>query len=207
MNADFWLDKWETKKIGFHKSEVNPTLVKHFDILQLVQNSRVFLPLCGKTLDIAWLLSNKFQVVGAELSEIAIKELFDELGLTPKVTTIDNLKLYSGENIDIFVGDIFDLTADRLGQIDAVYDRAALVALPSDLRKQYTGHIIRITDNAQQLLLTFEYDQATRDGPPFSVTESEVGSHYGSTYEMHILEDTGEDYDTKELVFHLKPRG
>lgn len=206
MEADFWLDKWKTKKIGFHKSEANPTLVKHFGTLNMVQGARVFLPLCGKTLDIAWLLSNGYQVTGAELSEIAIKELFDELGLTPQITDIDNLKLYSGDNIDIFVGDIFDLTAGRLGQIDATYDRAALVALPQDIRGQYVAHISRITGNATQLLLTFEYDQAKQSGPPFSVTEDEVKYHYDSTYEMHVLEDSGEDYGIKELVFHLKPR-
>lgn len=206
MEAEFWHTKWENKSIGFHKSEANPNLVEYFGTLQLVQNSRVFLPLCGKTLDISWLLSNNYQVVGAELSEIAIIELFEELGLTPQITEIDSLKLYSAENIDIFVGDIFNLTSDILGNIDAVYDRAALVALPLDLRSKYTAHISQITNNKQQLLLTFEYDQSTRNGPPFSVTQAEVESHYNDAYEMKVLDDTGEDYDTKELVFHIRPR-
>lgn len=206
MKADFWLDRWETKNIGFHKAEANPTLVEHFGTLQLAQNSRILIPLCGKTLDIAWFLSNGYKVVGAELSEIAIIELFDELDLTPKVTAIKNLKHYSAENIDIFVGDLFDLTLDILGQIDAVYDRAALVALPLDIRIRYTKHLRQITDNAQQLLLTLEYDQSTRNGPPFSVTKSEVESHYNDAFKMNVLADTGEDYGNKELVFHLTPR-
>lgn len=206
MDAEFWHSKWQTKSIGFHKSEINPNLIKYFNKLQLIQNSRVFLPLCGKTLDISWLLSNNYRVVGAELSEIAIAELFEELGFTPHITEINSLKLYSAKNLDIFVGDVFDLTSDRLGIIDAVYDRAALVALPLDHRSKYTAHISQITSHAPQLLLTFEYDQSTRSGPPFSVTKTEVESHYNDAYDIKVLADTGEDYGTKELVFHLMPR-
>lgn len=205
MNTDFWLNKWENKNIGFHKSEVHPTLVAYFSVLKLAKKSRVFLPLCGKTLDIAWLMFNHCRIAGAELSEIAIIELFEELDLTPQITEMDNLKLYSAENIDIFVGDIFDLTPSILGHIDAVYDRAALVALPLDIRSQYTTHICHITDNAQQLLLTFEYDKSTSNSPPFSVTKEEVASHYDGVFDIKILADNGEDYGIKELVFHLTP--
>ncbi|WP_162653926.1 thiopurine S-methyltransferase [Lentilitoribacter sp. Alg239-R112] len=206
MKADFWHDRWKTRNIRFHKPEANPTLIEHFDTLELVDNARIFLPLCGKTLDIAWLLSSGYQVVGAELSEIAIIELFDELGITPKITDIDSFKLYSAENIDIFVGDIFDLTPPMLGHVDAVYDRAALVALPADVRSSYAKHLTQITNNAQQLLLTLEYDQSVRNGPPFSVPQTKVETHYRSIFIVNVLADDGEDYDMKELVFHLIPR-
>ena len=109
MDADFWLQKWEMKDIAFHQTEANPLLVKRFKELSLEQGSRVFLPLCGKTLDIAWLLSNGYRVAGAELSEMAIEELFLELGMNPEVTEAGKLKHYVGKNIDIFVGDTFDL--------------------------------------------------------------------------------------------------
>ncbi|MEW7008273.1 thiopurine S-methyltransferase [Lentilitoribacter sp. EG35] len=206
MKAEFWHDRWKTRNIRFHKPEANPTLIEHFDTLELVDNARIFLPLCGKTLDIAWLLSSGYQVVGAELSEIAIIELFDELGITPKITNIDSFKLYSAENIDIFVGDIFDLTPPMLGHVDAVYDRAALVALPADVRSSYAKHLTQITNNAQQLLLTLEYDQSVRNGPPFSVPQTKVETHYRSIFIVNVLADDGEDYDMKELVFHLIPR-
>jgi thiopurine S-methyltransferase len=206
MKADFWHDRWKTRNIRFHKPEANPTLIEHFDTLELVDNARIFLPLCGKTLDIAWLLSSGYQIVGAELSEIAIIELFDELGITPKITDIDSFKLYSAENIDIFVGDIFDLTPPMLGHVDAVYDRAALVALPADVRSSYAKHLTQITNNAQQLLLTLEYDQSVRNGPPFSVPQTKVETHYRSIFIVNVLADDGEDYDMKELVFHLIPR-
>jgi len=75
MDAAFWHEKWQNKQIGFHLDDVNPLLVTHFDALGLQAGQTVFLPLCGKTLDIAWLLGNGFQVRGVELHEPAIIEL------------------------------------------------------------------------------------------------------------------------------------
>lgn len=188
MEAKFWHQSWETNEIGFHNSEVNPLLVKYFDELSLVEGDRVFLPLCGKTRDIAWLLSKGFKVAGAELSEIAIQQLFSELGLEPEITNFENLKHYYSKNIDIFVGDIFDLSIEMLGTVDAVYDRAALVALPEAMRYRYTEHLIKLSDKAPQLLLTFEYEQALMDGPPFSISTKMVNQHYADCYDINHLE-------------------
>src|SRR3989338_4154061 len=104
MDASFWLQKWKKNEIAFHETKTNPTLVKYFKELSLVKGSRVFLPLCGKTLDIAWLLSNGYRVAGAELRETAIKQLFMGLGAKPKISEIGKINHYSTENIDIFVG-------------------------------------------------------------------------------------------------------
>lgn len=188
MEASFWHQRWQKNEIGFHQSDVDAQLVKHFPQLQLQTGHRVFLPLCGKTLDIVWLLDQGYRVAGAELSEIAIEQLFTTLKIKPKVTARGPLKHYSGTNIDIFVGDIFDLTAQELGSVDATYDRAALVALPEELRKKYTRHLATITDKAPQLLLCFEYDQSLMNGPPFSITQDEVEEHYTATYETVLLE-------------------
>lgn len=178
MEHNFWLDRWQTNQIGFHLADANPLLVKHFKSLALPAGSRIFIPLCGKTLDIAWLLSQGHRVVGAELVEMAIIQLFDQLGVAPNISTVGELKRYSAHNIDIFVGDIFKIKADMLGTVNAIYDRAALVALPSEMRIQYTAHLKVITQNAPQLLITFEYDQTLVPGPPFSVNAAEVNTHY-----------------------------
>lgn len=148
MDANFWLQKWEKNEIAFHNSEANPTLVKYFKELSLAQGSRVFVPLCGKTLDIAWLLANGYRVAGVELVEIAIKQLFAELGLTPKIIETGPIKHYSATDIDIFVGDILNVSNKILGTVDAIYDRAALVALPTKIRQDYTAHLLDITNNA-----------------------------------------------------------
>ncbi|MEQ1487088.1 MAG: thiopurine S-methyltransferase, partial [Methylotenera sp.] len=188
MQHDFWHDRWQNKQIGFHLAAPNPLLVKHFSTLQLKPNlkqgARIFLPLCGKTLDIAWLLAQGYKVAGAELSEIAIEALFAQLQLTPGITKLDAITLYSSANIDVFVGDIFKLTPVMLGKIDAVYDRAALVALPDDMRKAYTAHIMALTQTAPQLLICFEYDQALHAGPPFSICAAEVKQHYQAAYDF-----------------------
>lgn len=213
MDANFWHQRWQSNQIGFHQSNVNPYLMTHFKELGIAEGSRVFVPLCGKTLDIAWLLSQGYQVAGAELSEIAIQQLFSELGVTPDITAIGKMQHYRAINIDIFVGDIFDITAEMLGSIDAIYDRAALIALPEQIRVRYTHHITALTDTAPQLLLTYEYDQSLRNGPPFSVRSEEVHRHYSEMYDIGLLvtrevvgELRGVDKST-EKVWLLKPLG
>ncbi|MDB5095690.1 MAG: tpm [Cyanobacteria bacterium RYN_339] len=188
MEPNFWHRKWEKAEIGFHQSEANPLLVKHFQQLGLAPGQRVFLPLCGKTLDLHWLLSHGCRVAGAELSKLAIDQLFAELGVTPEISREADLEHYHAPQIDIFVGDIFALTRDLLGPVDATYDRAALVALPQDLRNRYTAHLAAITNKAPQLLICFEYDQSLMDGPPFSVAIDEVKRQYGGAYRLDHLE-------------------
>jgi thiopurine S-methyltransferase len=188
METNFWHQKWQHGDIGFHQSQANPLLVKHLDRLALRPGARVFLPLCGKTLDIAYLLGLGYRVAGAELSEIAVRELFQSLDLQPVIQQQGALQHYGGASIDIFVGDIFDLGADALGSVDAIYDRAALVALPEAMRTRYAAHLVDITGISPQLLITYAYDQSLIDGPPFSVTEAEVQRLYGNSYALNVLE-------------------
>ena len=191
MQASFWHNKWEENQIGFHLQEANPLLVKYFSALKLTQGSRIFLPLCGKSLDIALLLAMGYQVAGAELSAIAIDDLFHSLNLTPKITQKNSITHYSAPNIDIFVGDIFDVTPAMLSKVDAIYDRAALVALPVEMRKKYSAHLITLTQHiktpAPQLLISFEYDENLHAGPPFSVGADEVNAHYHASYDITLL--------------------
>lgn len=188
MESNFWFEKWKTNEIGFHINQPNPLLIRHFKRVTLKKKERVFLPLCGKTKDIAWLLANGFRVAGAELVGTAIEQLFAELEINPDISATGDLTRYSAQQIDIFVGDIFNLTADVLGRIDAVYDRAALVALPEDVRNRYAAHLMEITQQAPQLLIGYEYDQTIIPGPPFSVTPEEVMRHYGNHYQLTLLE-------------------
>lgn len=188
MDAEFWHRKWTNNDIGFHESAANPLLVKHLPALALEKGCRLFLPLCGKTLDIRWLLSHGYRVVGAELSRLAVEQLFAELGVEPSVSSCGPLERFSANDLEIFVGDIFDLSAPLLGQVDAVYDRAALVALPRATRGRYAAYVAEITARAPQLLICFEYDQSQMDGPPFSISGDEVAQRYGATYDVTLLE-------------------
>ncbi len=187
MKAEFWHQKWQTGQIGFHESTPNKLLTDHFQNLKLNENSSIFVPLCGKTNDIAWLLNQGYQVVGAELSKIAIDELFDNLKLQPNITQIGNLLHYQSNNLEVYVGNIFDIPKNALTSIDAIYDRAALVALPESIRKQYSQHLMLLCPTAKHLLIVFTYDQSQMQGPPFSIPESEILSLYQSNYQITML--------------------
>ena len=188
MEAEFWHRKWAKNEIGFHENEVNPLLVKHLPALALEPGGRVFLPLCGKTLDIHWLLSQGYRVAGAELSRLAVEQLFAELGAEPTISPCGRGGRFSATGIDILVGDIFDLSSALLGAVAAIYDRAALVALPADTRGRYAAHLTQITAGAPQLLLCFEYEQSQMQGPPFSIPGEEVFRRYSQTYQVSLLD-------------------
>lgn len=205
MEHSFWHSKWHNNEIGFHEPTGNALLVKYSDVL-LGPNSdeasqkRIFVPLCGKTRDIAWLLSKGCQVVGAELSEVAITQLFDDLDIAPTVKSSSKGKVYSAPNLTIFVGDIFSLRRDDIGKVTGVYDRAALVALPDDLRRKYANHLVDITHNAPQLVITFDYDQSELPGPPFCVNDEMVADLYASNYSILQLERSNVEGGLKRKV-------
>lgn len=188
MDAKFWLEKWEKNEIAFHGSEANPLLVKYFKELSLAAGSRVFVPLCGKSLDMVWLLSQGYRVAGAELAEAAVQQFFSELGVEAQVSVEGKIKRYHAESVDIFVGDIFELTKTMLEPVDAVYDRAALVALPEVTRSRYVDHVRSITGQAPQLVICYEYDQSLAEGPPFSINSEEIRRYYGASYRLASLE-------------------
>ena len=190
MDASFWRQRWAKNETAWHQSKTNPLLVKHFQELSVAKRGRVFVPLCGRTLDISWLLSHGYRVAGAELSQIAIEQLFMELGVQPEITGVGELDQWSAKNIDIFVGDIFALSRQELGPVDAIYDRAALVAFPQEMRNRYTAHLTEMTGTAPQLLICYEYDQRLLEGPPFSISQEEVKRHYLTKYDVTLLTST-----------------
>lgn len=188
MDQDFWHERWRENRIGFHQSAANPLLVKHWSGVVRQPQGRVFVPLCGKSLDMEWLLAQGHAVVGVELSELAIEQFFVELGVEPHLSTVGPLQCYRAPRIDLFVGDLFELEKAHLGRVDAVYDRAALVALPSTMRKAYADHLVVLSEGAPQLLITFEYDQDQMPGPPFRIGSDEVSALYGQHYGPKELE-------------------
>ncbi len=187
MEANFWHHKWGKNEIGFHENQPNPLLIKHLAALQLAPSARLFIPLCGKTLDIGWLLTQGYSIAGAELSQLAVDQLFEQLNLVPAIIQDGEHLHYQAKGIDIFVGDILELTPSTLGDIDAVYDRAAIVALPPAMRSAYTQHIEALTNVAPQLVITYEYDQNQADGPPFSVSLNELTQRYSEHYRITVL--------------------
>jgi len=194
MNPEFWQTRWKEGRIGFNQSEVNLWLIKYRPDLKLPVGSRVFVPLCGKSIDILWLAAQGYDVVGVELVETAIQAFFAEQNIQPTVhqhASNPAIKCYqgqsSGQTITLWVADIFALTADDIGRVDAVYDKAALIALPSDMRINYSEQIRNISGNAPQLLITLQYDQSKKNGPPFSISDEQVQQYYGDHYQIAEL--------------------
>ena len=185
MEKQFWEEKWRAQELGFHLPFVHPILKRNLAAFNLPAGATVFLPLCGKTLDIGWLLDQGLRVVGVELSELAVSQLFESLGVRPDVSPWGDGRMWRHGALTVFQGDFFALTADDPGDVAMVYDRAALVALPAAMRERYASHLATVTARAPQLLITFEYDQNRMDGPPFSVTAEDVKRLYGSS---HVLE-------------------
>ena len=188
MNPEFWHARWANNEIGFHLDEVQPLLVEHFGRLSLAPGQRVLVPLCGKTRDIGWLLAQGVEVVGVELSRLAVEQLFADLGLIPAVEPAGAGECFRGPGLAVFVGDFFALSRAQLGPVDAVYDRAALVALPPEMRSRYAEHLAALSERAPQLLLTLEYDPALHPGPPFALGAAEVGALYGAAFRIDCLQ-------------------
>ncbi len=175
MEPEFWHKRWHENQIGFHQTDINPWLLAHWSRLNLNQGDLVFVPLCGKSDDMTWLVEQGFRVVGVELSEKAIKAYFDQYDKNVIVTREGPFDIWKSENITIHKGDFFDLTPDHLEGVKAVFDRAALIALKPEMRRQYAQHYFSFgIKGARILLITLEYDQALKDGPPFSVADDEV---------------------------------
>lgn len=184
-----WLARWKSNKIGWHRQAVNEKLVEFIDCLQLNTGERVFVPLCGKSQDMIYLLNQGFQVVGVELSQLAIEQFFKENNLSYSVTKDPWFVCYQSENITLYCGNYFDLNQLHLDKVCAVYDRAALVALNAGLREKYAQHLYSIiSKGCRVLLLTLNYPQSQMSGPPFAVDQQEVMSLYNDGFECQQLQ-------------------
>lgn len=177
MQKEFWINKWENKQIGFHQSEINSYLQRHWKETGAATGAGVFVPLCGKTSDMLWLQQQGHAVTGVEFSETAVGEFFAENDMTPEISNQGAFDVSAANGIRLFCGDFFALTAQDLKGVTAVYDRAALIALPPETRKKYVAHLKALLPQGFSLLLvTLEYPQEAMDGPPFCVTEEDVAA-------------------------------
>ena len=189
MHPDFWLQRWQQGQIGFHRGEVMPLLEKHWPSSQLPAGSKVLVPLCGKTLDMHWLAARGHRVLGVELSPLAVKHFFAEAGLVPERHESRSGEHFVAGPIEIICGDAFALDDALLADVAAIYDRAALIALPPELRRRYRDTVYsRLPVGCRGLLITLEYPQAEKAGPPFSVDQAEVDELFRAHWRTELLE-------------------
>jgi thiopurine S-methyltransferase len=188
MHADFWLDRWQREQIGFHRDAVNPNLLNRWPELELDPGTRVLVPLCGKSHDLSW-LAERHEVAGIELSAQALKQFWSEAGIEPTFEEGSRLSAFRHRNLTTYAGDFFELDHTQVGLFGAVYDRAALIALPPEMRSRYLTHMkTLLAPGAVILMVLLEYVQAEMPGPPFSVSPKEVEAAFASGFQVEVLE-------------------
>lgn len=192
MEPGFWQLRWREGRIGFHQDEVTPLLREYWSTLALPADSRIFVPLAGKTRDMSWLAAQGHRVLGVELSQIAIDQFFVEHGLTPASHESRHGVHHVADRVELICGDAFALDANALSGCAGVFDRAALIALPPELRQRYADELYSLLPaGCRGLVITLEYPQHEKDGPPFSVDEDEVHALYGRGWRIDRLERRG----------------
>jgi thiopurine S-methyltransferase len=183
MEHEFWLERWKTQDIGCHQPQFDPALDKFWSRLAVPAGARVFVPLCGKSLDMQWLAERGHAVVGAELSEQAVDEFFAERDLVPNVRREGGFIVKTSGPYEIWVGDFFALPPSAVAGVAGIFDRAALVALPADMQRRYADKLKALLPTAPILLITIDYDQREMDGPPFATSPKMIDDLFLDRYE------------------------
>lgn len=218
MLLEHWRERWLRNEIGFHQDRVNPYLTRHWQRLDVAPPAPVFVPLCGKSLDMLWLHRQGHAVLGIEVSPVAIKAFFEENALQTVSVEAPPFSGWEADGLRLLCGDYFELRPRHVEGISAVYDRASMIALPEHLRGRYADHLMKLTwPLAKVLLVTLSYPEGEMTGPPFSVTEEEVNQRYGRKYKVELLENAEALEDNarfkergltslQESVYLLSPR-
>jgi thiopurine S-methyltransferase len=188
MQPEFWHERWHNGQIGFHQTAVDANLARLWPRLEVPRGRRIFVPLCGKSLDILWLRDQGYPVVGAEISTAAVDAFCLENGVPARRRVGGRFDVYEAPCLTIYRGDYFELTPALLGDVAAVYDRAALISWRPELRDAYAQHMLTLTTRgARMLLITLEYPQAEMPGPPFAVVGNEVDRLYSPHFEIREI--------------------
>jgi thiopurine S-methyltransferase len=189
MDPDFWRQRWQDNEIGFHQAGPTPLLQKHWPAVGAPPNGKVFVPLAGKSLDMLWFAAQGHHVLGVELSALAVARFFQEHALQPEVFETRYGTHHRAGDIELICGDAFALDEAILSDCTAVFDRAALIALPPALRARYVAELQpRLPAGCRGLLITLEYPQHEKAGPPFAVPEAEVCTRYRPHWTVDLLE-------------------
>lgn len=188
MQAEFWRNRWVDNEIGWHQESANGLLQEYWNQVTGGESGTVLVPLCGKSLDMVWLAQQGHHVIGVELSDVAIESFFRENGLDASWEDRAGFRVMQAGPYTLYCGDFFETVPELLGSIDFIYDRAAHIALPETMRARYAKHLAGlVSSRTRALLLTVEYDQSRRDGPPFSVPGREIESNFSGKFQIETL--------------------
>ncbi len=185
MDADFWHERWQKGEIGFHQAQGNPLMQHFWPQMKAPPGATVLVPLCGKSPDLLWLRSRGHRVVGIELSDIAVEAFFAEHEVQYERSAWSGGARYQADGLEIIQGDFFALPEGEFSEIEWVYDRAAVIALPSQLRTRYAEHLLALCPAlGGMLIIALDYEPDPQERPPFSVTEDELRRLYGDEFRI-----------------------
>ncbi|MGB7552217.1 MAG: thiopurine S-methyltransferase [Chromatiaceae bacterium] len=185
MDHDFWHQRWLKGETGWHQDDINPHLQAYWPPPGVEAGARVLVPLCGKSRDLLWLAGEGYRVLGIEISALGVEAFFSENGLTPAISPEPPFTRYRIDELEILCGDFFDLRPEQVADVTALFDRAALIALPTALRTRYARHLhVLLPPAVSGLLVSLDYDQAERAGPPFAVTDQEIRALFAERFRL-----------------------
>ncbi len=188
MTPEFWHQRWQRGEIGWHSDEFNRHLAEHWPGLGASAGSLVLVPLCGKSRDLLWLAAQGHRVIGVEISGLAIDHFLAESALSATRLEQAPFTRFIADEMELLVGDFFDLTSAHVPGIGAVYDRASLIALPPDMRPRYAARLAELVPSGSpSLLITLDYDQTQMNGPPFAVAKGEVRGLFGDAFDIDAI--------------------
>lgn len=189
MDRNFWLERWQKNEIGFHAPKVQPALARHWAALGVPSGATVFVPLCGKSIDMSWLAGQGYRVVGAELSGLAVDTFFTEHDLAPDVRSHEGFTIKSAGGIEIWCGDFFALERSKLPRLDAAYDRAAAVAMPPKMQPRYAAKMAELMPPRSAVLLVgLDYDPQEMQGPPFDMSRTRIRELFEPSFDVSVIE-------------------
>lgn len=211
MEPQFWHDRWNANEIGFHEDFPHPLLRRHWPAARLAPGARVLVPLCGKSPDLSWLCDMGYEVIGVELSEVAARAYFEHNSIRPSVESRGRFIVYSDDNLSIYVGDFFDAEPALLGLADAVYDRAALIALPPEMQRAYVSKLQTLVhDHTRMLLVALEYPAGLISAPPFALHALDIMELYAAWCQVTVLERAParvKSEEATEVCYELRVSG
>jgi thiopurine S-methyltransferase len=218
MEISYWKSRWQKNNIGWHQEHPYPPLPQFWPSLALAEGATVLVPLCGKSKDLNWLAEQGYHVIGVEASGTALEQFTDASRQSFSRTSSHGYPLFQSSFIELWEGNFLTFPDGAVDTIDAIYDKAALVALPPDKREQYVDRVLQLCHTGTQLLLqTFEYNQSEMAGPPFSVPYKEIQRHFEQHFQIQLLQEQSRFEDVQkfqhrglssyfaEKIYHLYP--
>ncbi|XP_052776657.1 probable thiopurine S-methyltransferase [Mya arenaria] len=195
MSVNDWDYRWSLGQTKFHMPKVHPMLQKHMDRLTQGNNkASVFVPLCGKTLDMKWLLDEGYEVIGNGFADSACRRFFEEHNIPYTSTPLTGTEgvLYEakdGTPIKLYRCDCFHLSSNLCGRFDCIWDRAGFVALPVKDRIRYARVMVELLKkDGRYLLDCFLVDNSVFGGPPFNCDQNDVEIAFGKLCKVEKLD-------------------